>query len=371
LGIPFFLFGIQIQRIISGNDFPKKYNIEMENNVFLNKDLFYTHQIKDFREQRLKDFDSIYQKLKDHIKPTKYVEFDEGKLKEYIQSYKKQNIDAIKELLLHIKTATFKDLSEELIRHAKSFKIEKYIYVIGATSDKGEDLTNFDLFKSNLWTFMIIYPHLPYKPYDIILNLSTGIRLYLNEIKDFLITDDASYSGEQLINNIIKPAATELTIFTKKENYKIVSAMFRPIEEKVCNLHLMIPYISNRSLDKLLIMELTSGFCFKRYNSFIIISLDGVMSLENYRIIQNLYNQYYPSIYFGGLIPFHFDYKIADMLSTVEIVLVKGKVLDDPKKQIVFLKSCTEAHDKTLLLKKIDCPLPPYKYYYSILKSTF
>lgn len=188
----------------------------MRDNVFLNKDLFYTHQNKDFRERRLKDFESIYDKLKNHLTPTDFVEFDEKLKNNYVLEHKKQNREAIKAVLDSVQKASFNDLKTELIKHAKSFNVQKYIYVVKATSDKGENVMNFDLFKSNFWTFMIIYPYLTYKPYDIILNLSTGIRLYLDEVKDFLITDDASYSGVQLVDNIIQPASIELSFTSKK-----------------------------------------------------------------------------------------------------------------------------------------------------------
>jgi hypothetical protein len=339
----------------------------MENNVFINKTLFYSHQLLEFRERRLSDFESLYQKLKPHLKPTNFVQIDEKIKMNYINAHKKQNRQDIEDVLNSMNVVTFNELQSELIKHAKSFKPTKYIYVVGATSNMGEDLTNFDLFKSNVWTFMLLYEHLPVKPYDIILNLSSAIKLHLKDVKDFLITDDASYSGFQLVDNIIKPAATDLTFATGKEGYKITSRMYSPITEKTCNLHLMIPYMSSLAIDKLNQMDSVTGFCFVKYISKVVLTLGQVLNFATYKNVAHLFNQFYPNSYFGDLIPLYFDYKIADMISTLEIMFIKGKVLDDPSKRIVFIKDCLSG--KAGLYEKMDCPVPPYKKFYALIYS--
>ena len=46
-------------------------NNKFEDNCFINKSLYYTHVNIKYRKNRINDFNDIYKKLKNHLKPKK------------------------------------------------------------------------------------------------------------------------------------------------------------------------------------------------------------------------------------------------------------------------------------------------------------
>lgn len=365
-------------------------NIEIDNNIFLNKEKFSYHHDKKYRDKRINDFKEIYEKLKNHLKPNKNqrAEINEKELHNYINLYKEENKELIKEILNKVQYISFNKFYTELKnqieifnKYLKTNKIEKYIYVLGVGKDLGSDTVNFNLFKSNFWVFLLSWEYLEIKPYDIILNFNTAIRLYYNEIKEYLLLDDCSYSGDQLFNNVIKNASIEL-MYYKKDSYLISDVIYRPIfkpvQEKYLNLHLIIPYMSILAYDKIKNIELTTGFNIINYTSYIINNYDKLFDINTLNKINTMYQQYVDYVYFGNLIPLFFEHKIADNLSTIDIILIKGQVLDDPKKRLVFIDNCKyikENPDKEIYnpdvanfnYRKIYCPLAPYLYFEDII----
>ncbi len=357
-------------------------------NIFLNKENFIKHHNKEYRLERINDFVNIYNILKTHLIPKEKAYINEKKLEKYIMSHKKDNRELVRKVLEQVVNVSFKKFQNELKKQIEKFNyylkknsIKKYIFVLGVGNDAGASTMDYNLFKSNFWVFLLGWKYLKIKPYDILLNLNVAIRLYYEQIKDFLLMDDCSYSGDQMFNQVIKVASTEFLFYDKKGfivREELKKTVYEPVQEKLVNLHLIIPYISNISYNKIANLDLITGFDIIRYNSYIINSFKDVISAENLKKINALYNQYYEWVDFGNLIPIFFEHKIADMVSTIDLILIKGKVLDVPNKQVVFIDACEydekdpkkydlDPKKKDFYKKKLYCPNPPYLNFEKIL----
>ena len=351
-----------------------------ESNVFLNKELFSTHFSKKYRKRRIEDFKQIYAKLKSHLQPTNKITIDKKLEERYIKMYKKENQKLIQKILDNLHHITFKqfmiELEKQIIRfnnYLKDNNIKKYIFVIGVTSDIGGSITDFNIYKSNLWVFMLGWKYLAIKPHDIVLNLNIAIRLYLDSITDFLMMDDCSYSGIQLIDFVLKPASTEL-LYQKENGYEILEPKmnsYAPIFNKYCNIHLIIPYISNIAIEKLCQIKQITGFNIIGYHSLIIKAYGDILDEDEIIRINDMYQKFLSYGDFSKLIPIIFDHKIADSTSTIELIIIKGQVLDNFDKRLVFVKECQydkndpekkefDPSQKNFIHKKIYCPIPPY-----------
>ncbi len=360
------------------------------NNIFLNKELFYQHHNKKYRKNRINDFLQIYNILKNHLVPQELAKINKKKMEEYINLHKKENQYLIKKILNNIQHVTFKNFIKNLSYQIEKFNnylkdnnIKKYVFSIGVGNDFGASTTDFNIYKSNLWVFMLAYKFLKVKPYDICLNLNTSIRLYYPEIKDYLILDDCSYSGDQVVNNVLKVASTELMYFDDN-NFLASSltkkAIFQPVQQKKCNIHLVIPYISKVANNKINDLELTTAFNIIKYVSYIINPFKDILDYDLITKINSLYKKFYSYVDFGNLTPIFFEHKIADMISTIDLMLIKGQVLDNPEKKLVFVGACmydknnVEKHDlnpkiEGFIHNKIYCPNPPYIYFEKLLKE--
>ena len=350
------------------------------NNIYINKDLFIKHHNKEYRNDRINDFKEIYSVLKSHLIPKEKAIINEKKLKKYVDSYKKENRELIRKILQSVVHVSFKKFYSELKKQIEKFNlylkensIKKYVFVLGVADDVGASSTDFNLFKSNFWVFLLGWKYLKIKPFDIILNLNTAIRLYYPKIKDFLLMDDCSYSGSQMFNQVIKVASTEFLFFDKKGfivRSETENTVYEPVQEKLVNLHIIIPYLSSIAYNKIAKLDLTTGFNIVRYNSYIINPFNEILDHKTIKEIDQLYQQYYKGIYFGDLIPIFFEHKIADGVSTIDLILIKGQVLDDPKKRHIFVNACEynnnpkkkdlDPSQQNFNFKKLYCPQPPY-----------
>jgi len=259
-------------------------------------------------------------------------------------------------------------------------KIKKYVFVFGVISGVGYDSIDFNIFKSNLWTFLLAWKYLKIKPYDIILNFNMAVRLHYPNIKDYLIVDDCSYSGMQLVDSVLKNVASEL-LFHSKDGYQIVDdwqTMYEPIQQKICNIHLLIPYVSTIALAKINNFQTLSGMNIITYISKIIRPYGEIFNFIVLNKIREMYNKFIQYPDFSRLVPIYFQHKIADSVSTIDMILIKGQVIDDPTKRMVFIKECQ--YDKNDVNKtylnpdvpdfnkiKVYCPVPPYLNFYKYL----
>jgi hypothetical protein len=191
-------------------------------------------------------------------------------MEKYIKMHKKKNIPLIRKLLEVTQHISFDEFKKNLFNQIEYFNnyleqhnIKKYIFCFGVGNDNGSSDVNFNIYKSNLWVFLLVYHLLKIKPFDIMLNLKEAIRIYYNEsslkIDNYLIMDDCSYSGSQVVDNVIYNAATELmhnnknSFMTDDLTKKII---YHPIQNKVLNVHYIIPYLSKIAYDKLKLLEL-------------------------------------------------------------------------------------------------------------------
>ena len=107
--------------------------------------------------------------------------------------------------------------------------------------------------------------------------------------------------------------------------------------------------------------------------------MDSVTLKRAQELYRNFYKWSWSDI--GSLIPIFFEHKIADLVSTIDLILIKGQVLDNPKKRLVFINSCMynmkdpnkrelNPKLKDYNYKKLYCPNPPYLNFKKILFST-
>jgi hypothetical protein len=351
-----------------------------QDNIFLNKEYFGMHHTLKYRSKRLQDFQQIIRKLKDKLIPKNKTEIDQKLLEKYIKLHKKENRPLIEVITKNLQYVSFKEFHKQLCiqinrfnKYIKENKIKKYVFVLGVGSDDGFSSHDYNLFKSNMWVFLLAYKHLKIKPYDIILNLNIAIRLHYPDIRDFLFADDCSYSGSQLVDSVLKNAASEL-LYDHADAYVIndnKQVVYAPILDKKFNVHLLIPYMSSKALTKINNFETTSGIGIIKYVSQIIKTYGDILDTERLKSINDLYTKFYGFIDFAGLTPVYFQHKIADMLSTIDLILIKGQVLDDPTKRLVFIKECMydknnpdkkefDPTQKNFIHMKLYCPAPPY-----------
>jgi len=365
--------------------------INFEDNFFINKSLFYTHFDIKNRKKRLNDFNNIYKKLKNHLEPTEKAIINKKKMQKYINMHKKENRPLIEKILNVTQYISFDVFKDNLFRQIKRFNdylqknnIKKYIFCLGVGNDGGGADTDYNIFKSNLWVFMLVYHLLIVKPYDIMISLKDAFRLYnAKQIDDYVLMDDCTYSGSQVVERVIYSAATEL-MYNSQENSFIINditkkPIYQPIQQKRLNVHYIIPYLSKIGFDKLKKLELTTQVNVIIYTNNIINPYSEIIDKETMNKIKVLYNNFISWVNLENLIPIFFDHKIADSVSTIDLILIKGQILDNPKKRYIFIDSCVynkndpdkqelNPKQKDYNQKKVYCPIPPYLNFNKFLK---
>ena len=357
----------------------------MEDNIFTNKGLYSYHFNKNKRKRRINDFIKIYNVLKDHLNPKQVARINNVKIQEYIDLYEEDNKEFISKVLnavMHIPFSKFlKDTQEQTEIFNNTIKKKKYIYIIGVRTDVGSSSTDYNLYKSNFWMFMLLYKFLDAKPYDILLDLKIAINLYGDEY-DYLIVDDCSYSGHQLIDNVLYTNSSEAlykypdSFITESETRK---TLFKPVQQHNIRIHLLIPYISNIAYFKICNLSLVTSLNIKCYNKYIINAFSNILDTKTLYKLKKYYNNFI-NINTDNLIPIFFDHKIADIVSTIDLILIKGQVIDNKDLQLVFIDACAydesnpyykefdpKKHD--FINRKLYCPNPPYLDFENILKK--
>ena len=351
----------------------------MENNIYTNKELYFHHFDKNSKERRVEDFIKIYNILKSHLEPKSKAHINENKMLEYVNLYQEDNIEWIKRVLhsiLHIDFEKFcSDCSEQLEKFNSNVIGKKYIYIMGVNDQVGSSNVDFNIYKSNLWMFMLIWDKLETKPIDILLNVKIAIQLYGDDV-EYLIVDDCSYSGTQIVDKVLYSDASE-ALYKYPSSYLIRNdvykkTMFKPVSAHNIKVHLFIPYMSYIAWNK--INELTLLTCFDiiTYKKYILNEFGVVLSREDgmklYELYSNIYKNYNPL----NLIPIFFDHKIADGMSTVELILTKGQVLDNRELKLIFVEPCDKLYlnmKEQDLYKTLYCPIPPYHSFKKILED--
>jgi hypothetical protein len=351
----------------------------MQNNIFTNKDLYEYHFNIEHKERRMQDFMNIYNVLKSHLEPKTKAKIDENKLQKYINLYKDENKEFIKNILhliIHIDYDKFcSDTFEQLEKLNNNIKNKKYIYILGVNNQNGSSNTDYNIYKSNLWMFMLIFDKLETKPVDILLNIKIAIQLYGDDV-EYLIVDDCSYSGTQIIQKVLYNDASE-TLYKYPNSYLIKNnvykkTIFKPIQKHNIKVHLFIPYLSYIAWIKINELNLLTCFDIIRYEKYILNELGTLLSSEDCNKLNTFYSYFYGDYNALNLIPIFFDHKIADGLSTIELILTKGRVLDDPKSHLIFINPCDELYDNLTpadLIMPLYCPIPPYQLFKKILEE--
>jgi hypothetical protein len=357
----------------------------MEENVFTNKGLYSYHFDKNKRERRISDFNKIYNILKDHLNPTQIARINNVKIQEYVDLYQEENKEFISKVLnavMHIPFSKFlNDTKEQTEIFNKTINKKKYIYIIGVRTDVGSSSTDYNLYKSNFWMFMLLYQFLDTKPYDILLDLKIAINLYGDE-HDYLIVDDCIYSGSQIVENVLYTNSSETlykypdSFITESETKK---TLYKPVQQHNIKIHLLVPYISNIGYRKISNLRLVTSLDITCYNKYIVNSYSNILDSQTLHKLKTLYNNFI-KINTDNLIPIFFDHKIADIISTIDLILIKGQVLDNKDLRLVFIDAC--AYDESnpyyrefdpkkndFFYKKLYCPNPPYLDFEKILKK--
>lgn len=349
----------------------------MDKNIFTNKELYSYHFDINNKKRRLDDFEKIYNILKNHLEPKSRARINKNKMLGYIELYKEENREFIKRVLHSINHIDFEkfctDTWEQLEKLNHNLKDKKYIYIIGVNNQVGSSNTDFNIYKSNLWMFMLMWDKLKIKPIDILLNVKIAIQLYGDTV-EYLIVDDCSYSGTQIVRQVLYSDASE-TLYKYPSSYLIKNdvynkTIFKPVQKHNIKVHLFIPYLSFIAWNKIQELKLLTCLDIILYEKYILNEF-GMVLTENdlsklYKLYSNFYKDYNPI----NLIPIFFDHKIADGLSTVELILTKGQVLDDPSLRLIFVEPCDQLYsdlDPQDIFKILYCPIPPYKSFKKIL----
>ena len=354
----------------------------MENNVFTNKELYSYHFTKENRIRRLEDFTKIYNILKTHLEPINKARINEEKIKKYIELYKDENQNFIKRVLNSINHISFNKFCDDTWEQLKKFNsnIKKnnkdYIYILGVNDQNGSSNTDFNIYKSNLWMFMLIWDKLDKKPIDIILNIKFAIKFYGDTV-EYLIVDDCSYSGTQIVEQTLYLDASE-TLYKYPDSFLIKNdiykkTMFKPVQNHNIKIHLFIPYLSFIAWSKINELKLMTSYDIILYEKYILNEFGVVLSSDDGIKLNKLYSNFYKCNYNPlNLIPIFFDHKIADGLSTVELILTKGQVLDNPNLKLIFVEPCDKLYDdldEKDIYKPLYCPIPPYHSFKKILEE--
>lgn len=351
----------------------------MENNIYTNKELYSYHFDKNGKQRRVDDFVKIYEVLKSYLEPKSKAHINEEKIKKYVDLYQKENRECIKRVLHSISHINFEkfcsDCWEQLEKFNLNIKGKKYIYILGVNNQVGSSNANYNIYKSNLWMFMLIWNKLETKPIDILLNVKIAIQLYGDDV-EYLIVDDCSYSGTQIVEQVLYSDASE-TLYKYSSSYLIrddvyKKTMFKPVQSHNIKVHLFIPYLSFIAWNKIQELKLLTCLDIVLYEKYILNEFGVVLSKEDsiklHKLYSNIYKNYNPL----NLIPIFFDHKIADGLSTVELILTKGQVLDNPDLRLIFVEPCDKLYDdmnRDDLYKVLYCPIPPYKSFKKILEE--
>jgi hypothetical protein len=108
------------------------------------------------------------------------------------------------------------------------------------------------------------------------------------------------------------------------------------------------------------------------YEKYILNEFGATLSQSDSVKLYELYSHFYKNYNPLNLIPIFFDHKIADKVSTVELILTKGQVLDNPSYKLIFVKPCDKLYDdlpEKDLTSNLYCPIPPYHLFKKILEE--
>lgn len=351
----------------------------MDENIFTNKELYSYHFDIKNKQRRLDDFNKIYNVLKYHLEPKSRARINETKIKEYIELYKEKNRDFISRVLNSINHINYdkfcSDTFEQLDILNNNLKGKKYIYILGVNNQIGSSNTDFNIYKSNLWMFMLIYDKLKIKPSDIILNVKIASQLYGDTV-EYLIVDDCAYSGTQIVVQTLYSDSSEF-LYKYPKSYLIrndvyTKSIFKPVQKHNVNVHLFIPYLSYIAWGKIQELKLITCLNVISYEKYILNEFGKILSNEDSTKLLVFYNSFYEGLNPLNLIPIFFDHKIADSISTVELILTKGIVLDNSNLKLIFVEPCDKLYDNIELkdiYKVLYCPIPPYHSFKKILEE--
>ena len=148
--------------------------------------------------------------------------------------------------------------------------------------------------------------------------------------------------------------------------------LFKPIQKHNIKVHLFIPYLSYIAWNKINELKLLTCYDIVLYEKYIINEFQIILTQDDSEKLYKLYLNFYKNYNPLTLIPIFFDHKIADTLSTVELILTKGQVLDNPKLRLIFVEPCDKLYDNITeqeLFKNLYCPIPPYHSFKKILED--
>ena len=334
-----------------------------------------TDQILNIRNN---DWFSKYDVICDKsIYNNKTFKIDPELKEQWISSQCTNNAKILGRFILDItKHVDYNEFHKKLLESIKKIPTDKkyIIYIPGEYSQK----------KSNEWILAILIDKinklgLDIKIFDIVYytdhNYFEKISFYLlfRKYLNFLICDDGSYSGKQLSDTV------------KIE----LSSLYKANQIVYC----LVPYISTCALARLKSINIIPLYsdkietikerCDKLNITQIILDSDIINIETDLNKLQVLLNYHFPNLPTNnaydldcGAMPFYFDHKIADNVSTLPIIYNLGYIHHN------FIDKCTHNQDtqykknillfnncdinpvlKSLSLKELDqqCIIPYYK----------
>ena len=235
----------------------------------------------------------------------------------------------------------------EMISDLKPIKTLQFLII----SDYDKTLYKY---KSGYWILNHLYDYIDIKKYSVKI---------INNIKDIdtsipiIIPDDASYSGSQ------------------------ISSFIEKFENMSCDIYILIPFLSNTSIDVIKDMfnasNIDGDIFFPNKSKYIIKPIYELMNEEK---IEKLFSYYTKDGKNIREYPIFFDHKVADNYSSFPLIYTYGVIPNIHNKNIIQmckknrlpLKDYFDKLERIPILKNCDinlkynistppCPLQPYK----------
>lgn len=342
-------------------------------NCFVDPALMHMHYDRRYRKRRLKDFIKIHSRLEHHCAPTRHFTIDDQKKSEYIMHHRTESQPVVKNLLDLLTYVPFDAFYKEAKENVKKLQQElsrKYVIVVGASVSMGPSRTVVDIEKSNFWMVILCWKFLKRKPYDVVFNLEVAMSMYADTDTDYVLLDDCSYSGTQIVSVLRDCLPTHLLGYSNP-----LMPLVKVKKPLPFTVYLVIPYMSTRAHSRLSILNMMVPFTLNVISSVLLHPYEVLVKsslLQDARVLQRKC-----SVDLLRKVPVYFQHKIADDESTVNLILTRGTILDDPSQPFrPFIRECIYNPDdpETAHLlntvydtNSIDCILPPYKRFLEIL----
>jgi hypothetical protein len=377
-----------------------KYYIELISKSLTHKNLNKLYNL--FRTPYVSKIDTIIKQIKNEImynkfrivsdKPiynTKTFIINAYRKNEWITRQKPKDARILANFIINItKHVSFQEFQDKLLESIKKIPTDKkYVIVIPNITEK----------KSNKWISALLIDLIEKHKLnliimDVISNKNIGL-IYLyslyEEYVDFIICDDGSYSGGQITTDM-QEIFNNTSSLSKIKTYCLLPFTSTFAESRIKKLENVILLNSDKIesiRERCQLLEIDS-----------LELTDRTLCIENdddYNEIGLLLNKYFPNIrnnykyeLLRGNMPFYFDHKIADFVSSFPVIYQYGiiesegknillfdncdfKTTKDGLNEVNFYEQCVIPYYKTLNIEIQEYIVSTHYSYLDVIKNVF